>query len=323
MGEKPYKRRARQKAARLRGRAFKGVIQHAEVIDSLEFAAVFLVAGGRQNVGMPAVAYDCDLRLVDKGIAPSILGIGRDKATEFMRLSEEAVLIQARKYELRVKRGNRQARAVLEAFDSGDLRWVRMDSDDDTATIKLPGAEEFAVCQQLKSYLVGSSDLTDTPPLNEGVNQVVCFRGDDKRFYVGEETFDENSQATFVPLNEDGRSITYPSEKSAHRAMLIACESGEVERLSGRIVSDVHKRMHRMLRSWKQGEVAGAAYEEFTPETQISDRRERVTTSSSAARVRLRMADDLQYVADVGARQKLRIKPLTEIQLVQNRVDSE
>lgn len=326
MGEKPYLRRLRQQAARLLTRAFKGEGHSSAILDPVEFAAVFLANGGRRNVGMAAVAYDCDLERVDKGIAmhrvPNMLEIGTDKATEFCRMAEEQLAIQVRKDDLRVKRGNRQAQAVLEAYDSGELRWRRMDSDDDTAMMMMPDGREIPVCQQLKSYLVGSSDL-DSPPLNAGVKQVVCFRRDDGRYYVGEETYDEDSQAIFVPLHEGNKLFTYPSEEAAHRSVLAAIEFGEVERLDDRIVGDVHTRMSKKLRVWKRGDDAKAAYEFFTPEAQVSDERQRVTTSNTAERVRPRTDGDLQHVADVGAKQSLRDEPLAEFQLANNRVDSE
>jgi len=257
-----------------------------------------------------------------------MLDICRDKATEFMRMAEEALAVQALKDSLRVKRGTRQAKAVIEAYDSGELRWRRMDSDDDTAMMMMPDGCEIPICQQLKSYLVGSSDL-DEAPLSRGLNQVVCFRRDDKRWYVGDETYDEDSdsQAIFVPLqgpSRDGKRIvvyTYPSEDSAQRAILAAIELREIERLDDRLVGDVNARIDKKLRVWARDGEASELFEAFSPPTRIDDSCQRITTPKTAARVRPRI-DDLQ-TADVGAKQKLRVEPLTEIQLTQNRVDSE
>lgn len=326
-------RRERKRLARNRDRAPHSVPSLTTELDSLEFSAVFRVKGGRHLLGMAAVGYDCNGRRVKQGIIPDILGIGRDKASKLMQKAKEAQLIQARKEALRVKRGNRQTRNILEAFDSGDLRWVRRDDDLATATIQLADGGEFVTCQQLKSYLVGSSDL-DRDPLNEARNQVVCFRGDDMRFYVGEETYDENSEGTFVALHEDGDPITYPSREVAERSILLKVEQGEIERLENRVVGDIHKRMSQKLRLWETDN-GDEMFEEYTPEVRVSDQYQRVSPPVKyspdrktgeiriASRVRPQDGADLRVTAHVGARQSLRLDPLVENQLSQNRADSE
>lgn len=325
-------RRERKRLARNRDRAPHSVPSHAADLDSLEFSAVFRVQGGQRHLGMRAVGYDCNGKRVGRGIVDHFLSIERDKASKLMQNAEEAVAIQARKEALRVKRGNRQTRSILEAFDSGDLRWVRCDDDLATAKISLPNGEVFVTGQQLKTYLVGSSDLNE-PPLNRAVNQVICFRGDDMRFYVGEETYDD-SEATFAPLHEDGYPITYPSREVAERSILLKVEQGEIERLQDRIVGDIHKRMDCKLRLWKT-DGADAMFEEYTPEVKVSDQYQRVSppvkyTSDRetgeiviATRVRPQDGADLQVTAQVGAKRSLRVDPLVENQLSQNRADSE
>lgn len=326
-------RRDRKRLARNRDRASLRAPALTTELDSLEFSAVFRVQGGRSHLGMQAVAFDCNGKRVQGGITPSILGIERDKASKLMKKAKEAQLIQARKESLRVKRGNRQTRNILEAFDSGDLRWVRRDDDLAVAKIALADGSEFATCQRQKSYLVGSSDLK-RDPLNEAQNQVVCFRGDDMRFYVGEETYDENSQGTFVPLNEDGCPITYPSREVAERSVLLKIEQGEIERLENRIVGDIHKRMGKRLRLWETDKADGM-FEEYTPEVRVSDQYQRVSPpvkytfdrvtekTAIAARVRPRegVAIDFRVTAHVGARRTLRVEPAVQDRLSQNRAD--
>lgn len=330
-------RRERKRLARNRDRAPHSVPPMTTDLDSLEFSAVFRVQGGRQHLfGMGTVAaFDCNGKRVQKGITPSILGIERDKASKLMQKAKEAQLIQARKEALRVKRGTRQTRNILEAFDSGDLQWVRRDDDLASAKITLPNGEQFVTGQQLKSYLVGTSDL-DEQPLNRAVNQVICFRGDDMRFYVGEETYDENSEATFAPLHEDGRPITYPSREVAERSILLKVEQGEVERLQDRIVGDIHARMDKKLRVWETGN-ADAMFEEFTPEVKVSDQYQRVSPPVKyspdretgeigiAARVRPQegAAIDFRVTARVGAKRTLRVDQSVQDRLSQNRADFE
>lgn len=323
-------RRDRKRLARMRDRAPRAPT--TATLDSLEFATVFRVQGGRQLLGMAAVGYDCDGKCIEEGIAPSILGIGRDKASKLMQKAQEAQLIQARKEALRVKRGTRQTRNILEAFDSGDLRWVRLDDDLATAKISLVNGE-FVTGQQLKSYLVGSSDLSE-PPLNRAVNQVVCFRGDNMRFYVGEETYDENSEATFVPLHENGDPITYPSREVAERSILLKVEQGEVERLQNRIVGDIHARMDKKLRVWET-DSADAMFEEYTPQVKISDQYQRVSppvkytsdreTGEIVIATRTRPQDgadiDFRVTARIGAKRTLRVDPAIQDRLSQNRAD--
>ncbi len=297
-------RRERVRLARKRDRGINP-LSVAEALDSLEFSTVFRVQGGRRLLGAPAIAFDCNRRRVGKAIVPAILDIGRDKASKLMQRAEEAVAILARKETARAKRGNRQVRNVLEAFDSGVLQWVRYDAD----------------TNQQKSLLVGSSDL-NRPPLNAGVNQIVCFRGDDYRFYVGEETFDDDSEATFTPLSQDGRPITYPSREVAERSILLACEQGEIERLTDRIVPDIHKRIGKKLRLWEKGESADATFEEYAPDLIVTDQRQRITTQNLAVRVCPKDGEGA-FEAPRDAKQSLRVSSLVEIQLSQNSADSQ
>jgi hypothetical protein len=328
-------RRERKRQARNRDRALRGVRSLTADLDSLEFSTVFRVENGRKLLGMVAVGYDSDGKRVEHGTIPNILSIGRDKASKLMEKAKDAQLVQARREALRVKRETRQTRNILESFDKGDLQWVRRDDDLGTATISLPSGEQFVTCQQLKSYLVGSSDLNE-PPVNRGVNQVVCFRGDDMRFYVGEETYDENSDAKFAPLNEKGRPVTYPSRESAERSILLAIEHGEIERLENRIVGNIHARMDKKLRVWET-DGADAMFEEYTPKVEISDQYQRVSppvkytsdrvTGKVAIAPRIRPQDgadiDFRVTARVGAKRTLRVDPAVQDRLSQNRADCE
>ncbi len=299
----------RQKAAKLRDDTLTGIGQRI-ICDSLEFAGLFLVAGGRASIGPETIvrAYDLHGRRVRNGIVPAILSIDRDKASKLMARAKDAVTIQERKESLRVARGTKQTKHILEAFDSGALKWCRTDSD-------------LVAGQQCKSVLVGSSDL-DSPPTAEWSKMVVCFRGDNGRQYVGEETFD-GTNTTLDLLRQDGEPITYPDEKAAHRSIMAAIELGEIERLSDRIVPDVHARMDNTLLAWERGEKANAMFEQYEPEITVSTERQRVSKPNDAVRVRPRDAADSQYSVRVGKQRSLRVQPLAEIQLAQNRADSE
>jgi len=303
------KRWNRTKAAKMRAGTLAGISQRI-VCDSLEFATLFLVAGGREKIGPGVIAraYDAHGRKVRGAIVPAMLSIERDKASKLMAKAKDAVTIQERKESLRVKRGAKQTRRILEHFDSGVLRFARVDCD-------------LIAGQSLKSVLVGSSDL-DSPPTAEWSNMVVCFRGDDGRFYMGGETFD-GAEYTLDLLEENGEPISYPSEKAAQRSMLASIELGEIERLCDRVTPDVTARMSKRLIAWERGEKANARYEQFQPEIAISSEHQRVSKPNDAARVRPRDAADSQYSARIGKKRSLRVQPLAEIQLAQNRTDSE
>lgn len=313
---------SRRKTAKEHDGTLAGISQRI-ACESLEFASLFLVAGGRAKIGPEIIVRAYDLhgrRIRGRGIVPAILSVERDKASKLMAKAKDAIAIQERKESLRLKRGLKQDEKILRTFDSGVLGFCNVNSD-------------LIAGQQRKSILVGSSDL-DSPPMAEWSNMVVCFRGDDGRYYVGEESFD-GTETSLDLLVEDGEPITYPSQEAAHRSTLTAIETGEIERLVDHITPPTTARLKRSLIVWKSGEQANAMFESYTPAVEVSDQRQRISTPVKriedattgelyiADRVRPRDAADSQYSVRVGKKRSLRVQPLAEIQLAQNRADSE
>lgn len=210
-------------------------------IDSMEFACLFTVIGGRDPIGPGIVrAFDMHGRRPGKAVAPNILQIGRDKASKLMAKARDAEAIRQIREDQREERKQLQVNRLMAAIDRDAFGWYRQEVPD----------------QKLRSVLAGSNNGKD--PTRESDNLVVCFKGDDGRYHVAEETWDgswsnadEHGHRERVGVNLDSLDITFHDEHEAQRALVFAAKAGELERFADREDASHFHRIAARLRAWE------------------------------------------------------------------------
>lgn len=215
-------------------------------VDSLEFASLFTVVGGRAKIGDAIVrAFDCNGRRPRSAVAPRILDIERDKASKLMAKARDAAAIRRAKEKLRQEQKQSQIDDLLTAYEHNLFVWRRQEVPD----------------QKLRSVLVGSNAGKD--PTRESDSLVICFKADDGRYYIGEETWhggwstaDGNGFRERIDVcidvlqNDDGTLLTFADESEAHRAIKLAAHMGELERFEDQKSADYVRRHADRLRIW-------------------------------------------------------------------------
>ena len=210
-------------------------------VDSMEFACLFTVIGGEKLIGPGIIrAFDRHGCIPGKAVAPNELQIGRDKAAKLMAQANDAAHARQIREDQREERKQNQVRNLLAATDRNAFGWFRQEVPD----------------QKLRSVLCGSNNGSD--PTRKSSALVVCYKEDDGRYHVAEETWDgawsapdtlghrERIDVDIAPL-----PITFNDEKEEHAAIMLAAKSGELERFAGR-KDDIHlQRIAARLRTWE------------------------------------------------------------------------
>jgi len=220
-------------------------------VDSLEFASLFTVLGGRAKIGDGIVrAFTCDGRRPGPAVAPRILDIERDKASKLMAKARDAEAIRRAKEKLRTEQKQALIDDLLTAYEHNLFVWRRQEVPD----------------QRMRSVLIGTNQGKD--PTRESDSLVICFKADDGRYYVGEEKWsgewsapDDNGHreriGVHVELYEESDSNdpqTFADESEAHRAIKLAAHMGEHERIEDQQNADYVRRFADRLRIWHRGD---------------------------------------------------------------------
>lgn len=242
----PSKRREKKASRRARQRADKATMlriaseSHSHEIDSVEYGTTFLVRGGRQHLeGCSWVAFDRDGNQPGKPVVHNLLSITRDKASKLMAYAATAEAIRVIRENMREERKQMQVNRILQAHDTGRLKWLRQEVPD----------------QQMRSVLVGSSDAN---PADRSEDLVVCFRDSSGRYVIATETWTGEMSAPY----DDGARMrvgvdldimegaSFHDESEAQRAFMFAVRMGE---MPGFDETDpaFAARMADRLRSWE------------------------------------------------------------------------
>lgn len=265
----------RNRATQARYQAFgiesDGPIHRRIELDSLEFLCAFRIVGGLDSIDQDAVirVYDSDGNRValtttatvteeciehrmfgaevgavvesSAAVVPDILlGIGRDKASLLMRSAADAEARRQILENLRDAKRQAQVSALLVATRRNAFGWYRQEMPD----------------QNLRSILLGSNNGKD--PTSESDSLVVCFKTDDGRYHVAEETWDgswsEPDKDGFrerVGVQISELPITFHDEHEAQRAVVFAAKAGQLERFEDRRDASHMHRIAARLRAWE------------------------------------------------------------------------
>ena len=208
----------------------------------MEFACLFTIEGGRDPIGPGIVrAFDAHGQKAGKAVAPNILQLGRDKASKLMRQAEDAALIRQIREDLREERKQTQVNRLLSASERDAFGWYRQEVPD----------------QKLRSVLCGSNRGKD--PTRESDKLVVCFKADDGRYHVAEESWDGSWSAPDadghrerVGVDLDPLPFTFHDEHEAQRAIVFAAKAGELERFADREDATHLHRIADRLQVWER-----------------------------------------------------------------------
>lgn len=207
-------------------------------VDSMEFACLFTVEGGRDSIGPGIVhAFNAHGCKPGKAVAPNILQLGRDKASKLMRRADDAALIRQIREDQREERKQMQVNRLMGAVARDAFGWYRQEVPD----------------QRLRSVLCGSNNGKD--PSVQSDKLIVCFKGDDGRYQVGEETWDGSWSTPDADgyreregVDFDPAPVTFHDEHEAQRAVMFAAKAGELERFADREdATHMHRIADRLL----------------------------------------------------------------------------
>lgn len=235
-------------------------------LDPFEFQGLFTVEGGREKIGdIRYTAIDrCGKRAGIKfgrehgiAVAPSILDIGRDKASKLMEQAADAVAIRDARERMRGERLAKRVNRLLAAHDRGAVGWYRQEVPD----------------QNQRTILMGTNHGKD--PLIESAGMVVAVKTEDGDHLIGREFWsggwsvpDSNGQrerlgVTMDYVDDDGVPKSFYSKKEAESALLFAVDEGAtltfgsgVELAFGEIQN--HDRIEaqaRRLKAWEKNGV--------------------------------------------------------------------
>ena len=243
--ESSGKRWKRNRAAQARYRALgtdpRNPNHQRIELDSMEFACLFTVIGGRDPIGPGIVrAFDAHGQKPGQAVAPNLLQIGRDKASKLMARARDAAAIRQIREDQREEGKQMQVNRLMAAVDRDAFGWYRQEVPD----------------QKLRSVLCGSNNGKD--PTRESDSLVVCFKADDGRYHIAEETWDGSWSAPDadgyrerVGVNLDSLPITFHDEHEAQRALIFAAKAGELERFADREDATHMHRIAARLRVWE------------------------------------------------------------------------
>lgn len=234
----------RQRAAKARDRAL-GIDPndpyHFRIdLDSMEFACLFTVIGGRAPIGPGSIrAINMHGQEAGKAVAPNLLQIGRDKAAELMARAIDAEQIRQVREDQREEKKQNQVQAIMAATDRDLLGWRRQEVPD----------------QKLRSVLCGSNAGKD--PTRESQSLVICYK-EDGRYRVAEETWDgswsdadADGHRERVGVSLDSLPISFHDEKEAQGSVIFHAKAGGLERFEDRRDDTHRKRIAARLRSWE------------------------------------------------------------------------
>jgi len=214
----------------------------------MEYACLFTIVGGREVIGPGIVrAFDMHGRKPGKAVTPNLLQIGRDKAGKLMAQAVDAAAIRQIREDLREEKKQTQVNRLMSAVARDAFGWYRQEVPD----------------QSLRSILVGSNG--DHDPTRESDSLVVCYKSDDGRYHIAEETWDgewseedadgsrERIGVDLDPLlDEKEREITFHDEHEAQAAITFAAKGGELERFADREDATHMHRIADRLRAWEK-----------------------------------------------------------------------
>ena len=247
-------------------------------LDPFEFQGLFTVEGGREKIGdIRYTAIDrCGKRAGIKfgrergiAVAPSILDIGRDKASKLMEQAADAVAIRDARERMRGERLAKRVNRLLTAHNRGAVGWYRQE---------VPGQEQ-------RTILMGTNHGKD--PLIESAGMVVAVKTEDGNHLIGREFWtggwsapDSNGQRERIGVvvdfagdppklddngkpKDEGTPFSFHSKKEAESALLFAIDEGaKLEFVSGAKLEFGEIRTHdriearaRKLKSWTKNGV--------------------------------------------------------------------
>lgn len=215
-------------------------------LDSMEFACVFTVEGGRkEHIGSDSIyqAFDRHGRRAGRAVAPNVLQIGRDKASKLMaRARDAAFLAQLRQGTREEMRSKNQANALAMAENAHSTSWIRQDVPD----------------VQMRSILVIDGEHEKS--------RLVCFRSENPdhadRYVAALEKWDgewsaadETAERVGVSLDYlddgEGNVSTFNSPRDAQREIRLSLAMGELAFMPGALDSDYLTRFASRLECWE------------------------------------------------------------------------
>lgn len=210
-------------------------------IDSMEFACLFTIVGGREPIGPGIVrVFDMHGQRPGKAVSPNLLQIGRDKASKLMAQAQDAAAIREIREDQREEKKQMQVNRLVSASDRDSFGWYRQEVPD----------------QKLRSVLCGSNNGKD--PTRESDSLVICYKSDDGRYHIAEEQWDGSwsgdkgegyREREGVSLDE--LPFSFHDEHEAQRAIVFAAKAGELERFSDREDATHMHRIADRLRAWE------------------------------------------------------------------------
>lgn len=248
--ESSGKRWKRNRAAKARFRAL-GVDpknpNHKRIeLDSVEFACLFTIIGGRTAIG-PGVVHAVDQhgRPVGKAVAPNIMDmVDRSDIAKISARWNDVEQIAAVKERQREERKQMQVNRLMCAVDREAFGWYRQEVPDQT----------------MRSVLVGSNNGKDPTLKSDAL--LVCYRGEDGRYHVSEERWDgswslpdQDGHRERVGVNLDSLPITFHDEHEAQTAITFAAKMGELPRFENRIDHQWVARFAERTQRWDRNGV--------------------------------------------------------------------
>lgn len=187
-------------------------------LESTEFALLFTVEGGQDNIGTELVqAFDAQGLKMGAAIAPSLQGLDRGKVAIMSARWEDVEALTAAREQIREERSQMQYQRLMKAYSDNSVGWFRHE---------VPDLEQRAI-------LMGTNHGKD--PTIETGRAVVCYKVED-HYVISAETWDggwsapdENGDRERLGVNQDVlEGITFHSKKEAQEALLYAIDEGQM-----------------------------------------------------------------------------------------------
>ena len=198
-------------------------------LDSMEFHGAFTVESGDDKIGgiryrafdrsgkRPGIAFGGKHGIA---VSPSMLEIGRDKASKLMAQAADAVAIREARERMREEGLAKRVNRLLSAHDRGAVGWYRQEVPD----------------QDQRSIFMGTNHGKD--PLIQSSGMLITVKTVTGDYHIGREFWaggwsapDENGQRERLGVevdyvDDDGAPISFRTKKEAQDALLFAIDEG-------------------------------------------------------------------------------------------------